>query len=280
MKKDNVGAWIIRFVKGFFIGSSFILPGISGSVIAAVFGVYERMIKFLADIRKDFRANFLFFLPIAIGGIIGVFAISAFLSVALDVARAQLIWFFIGCIVGTLPQLWRKAGKLGRKKVHFAVLAISAIFAFAFLVFIERAMIGEFPLNFGTWTFAGGLIGLVAIVPGFSASTLLYFFGILEPMADGIAAFDIGVILPLIIGGLIAIVAFSKLMAFVLRKAYSGLYHAIIGFVIASTVVIIPLDFNYVSIGGLICAVAAIAGAVVSRLLCKLERADDVGNAR
>ena len=272
MKSDNVLSWLIRFLKGIFIGASFILPGISGSVIAAVFGVYERMVKFLADIKHDFRANFKFFLPIAIGGILGVFLVSAFLSVALDVARVQLIWFFICCIIGTLPQLWRNAGKFGRRKVHYTVLAASAILAFAVLILIERTMIGEFPLNFGTWIFAGGLIGLVAIIPGFSASTLLYFFGVLEPMADGIATFDVSVIIPLIIGGLIAIIAFSKLMAFVLRRAYSGLFHAIIGFVLASTVVIVPLDFNYISIGGLICLVAAIAGAAVSRLLCNLDK--------
>ena len=272
MKNGNLTAWLIRLIKGIFIGSSFMLPGISGSVIAAVFGVYERMIKFLADVRSDFKTNFFYFLPIAIGGVAGVFAISAFLSIALDVARVPLLWFFIGCIGGTLLQLWKKAGKFGRKKSHFLTLIISAVLVFVFLLFVDRAMVVEFSPTVPTWMFAGSLVGLVAIVPGFSASTLLYFFGVLEPMADGIRTLDITVILPLIYGGLVAIILFSKLMAFILRKAYSGLFHAIIGLTIASTLVIIPLDFNYISIGGIVALVAAIAGVGVARVLCRLKR--------
>lgn len=47
--------WILRFIKGIFIGSGFILPGVSGGALAAVFGVYERIISFLAHITRDFK---------------------------------------------------------------------------------------------------------------------------------------------------------------------------------------------------------------------------------
>ena len=47
--------WMLRFVKGMFIGSGFILPGVSGGALAAVFGMYERLISFLAHITKKFQ---------------------------------------------------------------------------------------------------------------------------------------------------------------------------------------------------------------------------------
>ena len=47
--------WFLRFVKGMFIGSGFILPGVSGGALAAIFGIYERIISFLAHITKDFK---------------------------------------------------------------------------------------------------------------------------------------------------------------------------------------------------------------------------------
>ncbi|MEL5939996.1 DUF368 domain-containing protein, partial [Tetragenococcus halophilus] len=68
--------WILRFVKGMFIGSGFILPGVSGGALAAIFGIYERIIGFLAHITRNFKENVLFFLPVGLGGLTGIFILS------------------------------------------------------------------------------------------------------------------------------------------------------------------------------------------------------------
>ena len=77
MENQKVGYttkdWMLRFVKGMFIGSGFILPGVSGGALAAVFGMYERLISFLAHITKNFKENVLFFLPVGLGGVTGIF---------------------------------------------------------------------------------------------------------------------------------------------------------------------------------------------------------------
>ncbi len=61
MENQEVGYttkdWMLRFVKGMFIGSGFILPGVSGGALAAVFGMYERLISFLAHLTKNFKEN-------------------------------------------------------------------------------------------------------------------------------------------------------------------------------------------------------------------------------
>ena len=59
--------WLFRFVKGMLIGSGAILPGVSGGALAAVFGIYEKMIAFLSDLRKDFVKNVIFFIPVGLG---------------------------------------------------------------------------------------------------------------------------------------------------------------------------------------------------------------------
>ena len=58
------GDSIFRAVKGALIGSGFILPGISGGALAAVFGLYERLILFMANPLKNFKANVRFFMPV------------------------------------------------------------------------------------------------------------------------------------------------------------------------------------------------------------------------
>ena len=275
-----MASWLLRFIKGIFVGSGFILPGISGGALAAVFGLYERMVTFMANIRKDFKENVLFFIPVGVGGVFGIFIFAVLLSRFLEIAEIPLIWFFIGCIVGTLPTLWKQAGTLGRKSIHIITLVISTIVAFAFLWFIDHAVAGAFPLNIYTWVLAGALIGMSVTVPGLSSSSLLIFLQMYRPMMDGISSFNFSIIIPMGVGGLITVFVSSRFMSFMLRKAHSALFHAIIGFVVASTVLIIPVypisnvEFDYISLNGVICAVAAIMGIVAVRLMCRFEVKD------
>ena len=46
-------SWVSKIIKGIVIALGFILPGISGGVLAAILGIYERMIRFLAHPFKN-----------------------------------------------------------------------------------------------------------------------------------------------------------------------------------------------------------------------------------
>lgn len=115
--KSGGADWILRFVKGMFIGSGFILPGVSGGALAAIFGIYERIISFLAHITKNFKENVLYFIPVGLGGITGVFLLSFAVSFLLGAYETIILWFFVGCIIGTVPALWKEAGKKGVQPV-------------------------------------------------------------------------------------------------------------------------------------------------------------------
>ncbi len=52
-------------------------------------------------------------------------------------------------------------------------------------------------------------------------------------------------ILPLAGGALASVILLSKLMRFIFDRAYAVLYHCILGFVFASTLIIVPFDYNY-----------------------------------
>ena len=260
-------------MKGVFIGAGFILPGVSGGALAAVFGLYERMIMFLASITssskkfttKDFKDNCLFFLPVVVGACGGVFVFSVFLNYFFEVAYIQLTWFFIGCIAGVLPYLWVQAGKRGRKAVHVFMLFLSFGLAVFLLKFIGNNLGGQVELGFVTWLAAGGLIALGLIVPGLSPSNLLLFLELYSPMTKAISELDFTAIIPIGLGGLITVLAFSRLMAFVFEKAYGFMFHLIIGLVMASTVLIIPREMS------LLCFAALILGVFLALWMCKLE---------
>jgi putative membrane protein len=279
-----VGDWLFRALKGFFIGTGFILPGISGGVLAAVFGIYERLVGFLANLTKDFKKNFLYFLPVGVGAIVSIVLCSYALVYFFDRFMVQILWFFAGCIIGTIPALWRQAGKQGRKPVHIVVLVISAIAAYAFL-FGMKDFAAEVPENFLTWVLAGALIALGFLIPGLSPSNFLLYMGMYRDMADGFKNLDVMVILPIAIGGIACVLALSKLVNLLLQKTYAGMFHFILGVVAASTVMIIPMPLNYGYLeldasagqayahwwGFVICGVVALAGVALGWWMSKLE---------
>lgn len=264
--------WILRFVKGLFIGSGFILPGVSGGALAAVFGIYERIISFLAHITKDFKKNVMFFIPVGLGGIVGVFLLSFAVSFFLGTYEVQILWFFVGCIIGTIPALWKQAGKKGRKNKHINILVISFFLSLAFLLFGEQMLSGgQVPQNIFTWAIAGALIGLGVIVPGLSPSNFLVYMGMYKDMADGVKNLDLAVIIPIMIGAAACVLLLSKLMDYVFSRAYAGLFHAILGIVFASTIIIVPRNFNYLSLGVIVCILMCIAGAALGYWMSALE---------
>lgn len=262
--------WFLRFVKGMFIGSGFILPGVSGGALAAIFGIYERIISFLAHITKDFKENVRFFLPIGLGGVTGVFLLSFGVSFLLGTYEVMIMWFFVGCIVGTVPALWKEAGREGRSNRDIMILIGSFVAGYLFLR-QGSSLFSEVQQNFWTWLIAGGLIGLGMIVPGLSPSNFLIYMGMYKAMSDGIKELNFSVIVPIGIGGIVTVLGLSKMMDYIFSKAYAQLFHFILGIVFASTVMIIPTDYagftgmNYVASFLLLLAGIAL-GAWMSRL--------------
>ena len=96
-----------------------------------------------------------------------------------------ILWFFIGCIVGTIPALWKEAGKEGRSTRDIIILLASFIGGCVLLYLGENAIGGSVEANFFTWMIAGGLIALGIIVPGLSPSNFIVYMGMYKQMSDG-----------------------------------------------------------------------------------------------
>lgn len=269
--------WFIRFVKGALIGTGFILPGVSGGALAAVFGLYEKIIAFIAHITRDFIKNVLFFIPVGLGALVGMFLLSHPLAFFLENYEVQVLWGFIGCIIGTLPTLWKEAGKHGREKKHVMIMLLSFVIAFVFLLCAELFFGAALPLNIGTWAMAGVLIALGVLVPGMSPSNFLVYFGMYKPMVDAFKFFDFSILLPIAVGGAICLFSLSKAVDMLFAKAYKGLFHVILGIVLASTVMIVPgtpwseVSYNYLNTGTLVCVATLILGIVLGYWMCTLE---------
>lgn len=263
--------WIIRLFKGMLVGIGAILPGLSGGVLAVVFGLYEPLVKFLANLRHKFWENVRFFLPVGIGGVLGVFAFSAVVDYAFTHYAAQFIWLFIGFIAGTFPSLYRTSGAQGRKPWHVALLALSAGGIFYLMHWMQTISNVTITPNIWIWLASGAVTGLGLIVPGLSPSNFLIYVGLYQPMAAGIKDLQFGVIIPMVVGLALCILTLAKLFSWLFKKYYAGMYHFIIGIVIGSTLAIIPSGAAGWTIA--VCALLFLAGAAVSYALAKADEA-------
>lgn len=271
-RNENTNAlidWVIRVIKGVFVGIGFITPGFSGGVMAVVFGIYEPLMRFLGNLRENFIKNALFFFPVGLGGIIGVVAFSTVVDFAFSYYPAEFTLLFIGFITGTFPTLFKTSGKEGRKAFHWGLLVVIAVTTVLFMGWMENFHGAKLSPSFLNWVISGILIGLGVVLPGLSPSNFLIYLGLYQPMANGIRNLDLAVIIPLTMGGALIVLVLAKLISLVFNKHYTFMYHLILGVVVGSTIAIIPSGLH-----GWAIAVSAglfMVGALISYGLAKLD---------
>lgn len=266
MSKNNTSSpLLLRILQGALIGLGAVLPGISGGVLCVVFGIYTILMEFLADPFRKMKTHLPKLLPVIIGIVIGFLGIAGLLSFVLDRYPAPSVCLFIGLISGMLPSLWREAGQQGRSKGSYISLLIAAALIFTLLIGLKVLSV-EIAPNFFWYLFCGFCLALSVIAPGMSFSTLLMPLGLYEPFVDGISSFDFGILIPAGIGALATVILFAKAVDSLFKHHYSISFHAIVGVVIAATVMIVPVESFIVSISSaainLVCLIVGIIAAL------------------
>lgn len=267
----SIGRAILQTLQGALMGLGAVLPGISGGVLAVIFGVYKPVMELLAHPFKNFKTHVPKLLFYIIGLVIGFLGIANLLAFILNRYPSQSICVFVGLIGGMLPSLWKEAGEKGRSRGSYISTATAIIIVLALLVTL-RVLSVELTPNFGWYIFCGMCLAISIIAPGMSFSTLLMPLGLYTPFIDGIGHLSMGVLIPAGVGALLTVICLAKAVNSLFEHHYSIAYHAIVGIVIAATIMIIPFDSFIASaascITNLICLVA---GVVTAELLDKFN---------
>ena len=274
MKKNFILKAILWVIQGFIVGLGAILPGVSGGTLCYAFGIYDQILEVLSSPFKGIRKHWKMLIFVGIGGVLGFVGFAGITEQLLKWNEALVLCVFVGLIAGTVPELWRDAGKEKRDKFSILSLIVSFVaISVVFYLFKNVLQLTIAPTFIG-WLICGLLWGLSFIVPGFSSSTLLLFFGIYEQMSHGISHLDFSVLIPLGCAMLATLLLFSKLMKLVFDKYHSVASHCVMGFVIATTMMILPSFAT--SVGNIISYVVAIIGGAVAsfafNILCEKIR--------
>lgn len=270
---------LVRLIQGAFIGLGAILPGVSGGVLCVVFGVYKPIVELLSHPVRAVKKYARLLIPILIGLVVGFLGIAHLLGFLLEAYPDPSVCFFVGLIAGMLPSLFREAGKEGRGRHDYLSLGISFAVVLSLLLGLSAVSVSIRP-NFLWYLFCGFCVALSMIVPGMSFSTLLMPLGLYTPLVVGIGNMDFGVLLPAGIGAVLTVLLLAKAVAGLMERHYSTVFHAIIGVVIAATLVIVPFRSFASGVGaGLVNGACLLIGAAAALLLDALNRRAEVPEA-
>lgn len=272
-KRDrNFGIrWLRDLLCSVLIGAGAILPGVSGGVLAVVFDIYRPFMEVLTHPREAIPKYWRWFLPIGLGCAIGFLGFAKGIAAAIDVSSTVTTWLFIGLIVGTVPSLFREAGKEGRSIGSWVSMAVCAGAIFFSLFYVGKVICVTVEPNFWWYNFCGALWGMSLVIPGLTSSSVMMALGLYQPMLEGLARLDFLVLSACLPGMVLTILLLARLVSWFFRKHYSIAFHGIFGIVLASTLVIIPT--SYVGAWEIVLsAVCCIGGFLLAYFMARLDR--------
>ena len=275
-------SWLVKIIQGALIGAGAVLPGVSGGVLAVLFGVYKPLMRLLAHPMKEWKNTLSQLWPILVGVVVGYIGIAKVLAEVLVRYETQALALFVGMTIGIMPSLFREAGEKGRNKSSWISLAV--VFAVALTILtVCRVMQVTIAPNF-FWNMYGGFsLVLSMIAPGMSASVLMLpltaqnaageTFTLYEHITGAIGNLDFGVLLPIGVGAVLTLVLLTKAIDWLLNNRYNVTFHGIIGIVIAATLFTIPVAAFTAGIGScLIHLLFVVLGAIATLALDKFNQ--------
>lgn len=248
LEKYTPKSWFKSSGLGFFIGLAIIVPGISGSTIAILFKLYEKIIYAIGNIFKKFTRCFLFLLPIIIGAIVGV--VLGFFTVKelINLVPFAISALFAGLMCGSAPTVFDevKGVKPNFKYIILFILgiAIPAVISIVTTLFHSGesdVFLDQEPYQYPLCILIGFIVAITQLVPGLSASAFLMSIGYFNKLINAISISFIKehpmylvIFLCLAIGFIIGLVVVSKLINYLLSKFRNATFFMISGFVIGS----------------------------------------------
>ena len=269
--QNAVIRWLRDLLRGFLIGAGAILPGVSGGVLAVVFDIYRPFMEVLTRPRTAIPKYWKWFPPIALGWCAGFLGFAKGIATAMNLSDTVTIWLFIGLIVGTVPSLFREAGKEGRSAASWTSLLLCAAAIFAGLFYVSRILCVTVKPNFWWYNFCGVLWGVSIVIPGMTSSSVMMALGLYQPMLEGLARLDLLVLSACLPGLALSVILLARMVSWFFRRHYSVAFHGILGIVLASTLVIIPPE--YTGAGEMaLSAVCCVGGFLLAYFLARLDK--------
>ena len=247
------------FIQGFIVGIGKIIPGVSGAMFAMMFGIYEKALDIISNLRTKLMKNLKYMLILATSIGLAIIFGSSIIKKCLENYYLPTMLLFIGMMVGGIKPLMRnvKGRKLDTRSLVSAIIVVTILFLISLIDGVEKTEVLEkTPLTFLILIFAGFLDAFATVVPGICGTALLMILGyyntVIGALSDLFNFSNIGtnlfILIPFGIGLFSGVFLISKLINYLFKNYKTETYYSIIGFALMSIVLLIleVLEKTYV----------------------------------
>ncbi len=252
LQKHTPKSFGVAFVLGVVIGLAVIVPGVSGSTVAIMFGMYAAMLYAIGNIFNDFKRCIGYLLPIGIGAVIGFLGGFLIIQKVFGKYMFAVVCLFAGLMCGAIPALTAEVKGERRSVGRLALCVIGVLIPLAVgtvSILLAGGAVGnatesftEFPIHlFILYIPLGAVVSATQIIPGLSATAILMACGQFAPILNSLHLdyiLENPAVLGLYIcigGGFLGgIVLISRLFSKIIEKHRAPTFFLVVGLSIGS----------------------------------------------
>jgi len=265
-----------NFFKGIIVGIGGIAPGLSGSVLLVIFGLYEKTINAIGTLFKKFKENVFFLVPLFAGFGAGIVIFSKIINYFLTNFEIYTRFTFLGLVIGTIPLFYNEVKKKGWNNKYYIPMIISFIIGIILFFFNGNLFPQVTNPNFFQSIVLGVAVAGSTIIPGVDSATILSAFGLYEIYLASVDALNFTVLIPAGLGLGFGALIISYFINKLLKNKYTLTFSIIFGLFIS----IIPSVLNEscklgINFQSVICLILTAIGFLVSYFLGKIKKPNE-----
>ncbi len=237
------------FLKGIAVGVANIIPGVSGGTIALITGIFERLINAIKafDLKaakllftgkwKAFaeKTDFYFLLTLFVGIVLAIITLARVFDFLFRNYPVYIWSYFFGLVLASVYFVAKTIERWNFVVIFFFV------FGTGFAIFVS--LINPAAENSHFWyLFLCGIVAICSmILPGLSGSFVMILMGNYQLVAiQAINNRDMGILLPVAMGAIIGLIAFSHVLSWVFKHYKDQTIATLSGFILGSLNVLWP----------------------------------------
>lgn len=290
MKDNSKKGFFYRMLCGAFLGISVIAPGVSGSIMAVMMGIYDELINIISNPFKKLKENIIYAFPMVMGAGLSVLLFINLLELMFSSYPTPSYLLFISLIAGSMPAVLKEGMKNGFKKRYL----IGTVSALSFALGIGLLSKSDFSFGLGAvsslksqiayFALSGGISGMTSMVPGMSVSMMLMMLGVYEPLLFAVSELtkltdipsNLFIIIPTGICFVIGMIVLSNVTKIVFKKFRGLAYFMVLGFMSGSLISVFP-GLPVGAAEWILSILAVLVGVMISLLFKKLGQKFNVG---
>lgn len=224
------------------MGSADIVPGVSGGTMAFIFGIYEELLESIklvsGEVPKLILSGkikeawnvipFSFLIPVGLGIVSAVVLLSNLISYLLTNEPVSLWSFFFGLVIASIFLVSKRI--VTWDFWDYGAMAASTALAYFLVGAVPVSTPASLPLMF----LSGAIAICAMILPGISGSFLLVILGKYDQILDAVITRDFVTLGVFMIGAVVGLALFSRLLSFLFEKQHDLVVSILIGFMVGS----------------------------------------------